>query len=56
MTGVSSSFDEFMHEMEDEARQAGPEAEAAFFESQQRHWIGRRRRGVRQGIWRAWGA
>ena len=42
MTGVSSSFDEFMREMEDEARQAGPEAEAAFFESQQRHWIGRR--------------
>src|SRR5437764_9972483 len=39
---MSSSFDEFMREMEDEAVQAGPEAEAAFFESQQRHWIGRR--------------
>jgi len=39
---MSSSFDEFMREMEDEAREAGPEAEAAFFESQQRHWIGRR--------------
>src|SRR5438067_9487158 len=39
---MSSSFDEFMREMEDEARQAGPHAEDAFFESQQRHWIGRR--------------
>src|SRR5438067_11223444 len=39
---MSSSFDEFMREMENEARQAGPEAEAAFFESQQRHWLGRR--------------
>src|SRR5438067_11066368 len=39
---MSSSFDEFVREMEEEARQAGPEAEAAFFESQQRHWIGRR--------------
>src|SRR6266511_2987034 len=39
---MSSSFDEFMREMEDEARQDGPEAEAAFFESQQRHRIGRR--------------
>ena len=39
---MSSSFDEFMREMEDEARQAGPEAEAALFESQQRHWVGRR--------------
>lgn len=39
---MSSSFDEFIRAMEDEARQAGPEAEAAFFESQQRHWIGRR--------------
>src|SRR5438105_4424417 len=39
---MSSNFDDFMREMEEEARQAGPEAEAAFFESQQRHWIGRR--------------
>ena len=39
---VSSSFDDFMREMEEEARQAGPEAEASFLESQQRHWIGRR--------------
>src|SRR5579859_5818114 len=39
---MSSSFDDFMAEIEEEARQAGPEAEAAFFESQQRHWIGRR--------------
>jgi len=39
---MSSSFDDFMAEMEEEAHQAGPEAEAAFFESQQRHWIGRR--------------
>ena len=39
---MSSSFDDFMREIEEEARQAGPEAEAAFFESQQRHWIGRR--------------
>src|SRR5438876_5441499 len=39
---MSRSFDEFMREMEDGARQAGPEAEAAFFESQQRYWIGRR--------------
>jgi transcriptional regulator with XRE-family HTH domain len=38
---MSSSFDEFIRAMEDEARQAGPEADA-FFESQQRHWIGRR--------------
>src|SRR6266567_3923756 len=39
---MSTSFADFMHEMEEEARQAGPEMEAAFFESQQRHWIGRR--------------
>jgi DNA-binding XRE family transcriptional regulator len=39
---MSSSFDDFMRDMEEEARQAGPEAEAAFFESQQRHWVGRR--------------
>ncbi len=39
---MSSSFDDVMAEMEEDARQAGPEAEAAFFESQQRHWIGRR--------------
>jgi transcriptional regulator with XRE-family HTH domain len=31
-----------MDEMEEEARQASPEVEAAFFESQQRHWISRR--------------
>src|SRR5579864_8343192 len=39
---MSSNFDDFMREMEEEAGQAGPQAEAAFFESQQRHWIGRR--------------
>ena len=39
---MSTSFDDFMRDMEEEARQAGPAAEAAFFESQQRHWIGRR--------------
>lgn len=39
---MSSSFDDFIRDLEEEARQAGPEAEAAFFESQQRHWIGRR--------------
>ncbi len=39
---MSSSFDDFMRDMEEEARQAGPAVEAAFFESQQRHWIGRR--------------
>jgi transcriptional regulator with XRE-family HTH domain len=39
---MSTSFDDFMRDMEAEAYRAGPEAEAAFFESQQRHWIGRR--------------
>ena len=39
---MSSSFDDFMAEMEEEGHRAGPETEAAFFESQQRHWIGRR--------------
>ncbi len=39
---MSTSFDDFMRDMEAEAYQAGPEAEAAFLESQQRHWIGRR--------------
>ena len=39
---MSTSFDDFMRDLAEEARQAGPEAEAAFFESQQRHWIGRR--------------
>lgn len=38
---MSSSFADFMHEMEDEAHRAGSAVEAAFFESQQRHWIGR---------------
>ena len=38
---MTSSFTDFMHEMADEARQSGPEVEAAFFETQQRHWIAR---------------
>jgi transcriptional regulator with XRE-family HTH domain len=36
---MSSSFSDFMLEMEQEARNAGPVVEAAFRESQ--HWIGR---------------
>src|SRR5713226_6665429 len=47
---MSTSFDDFMREMEEEARQAGPEPEAAFFESQQRHWIGRRLFGRRREL------
>src|SRR5258708_2525101 len=39
---MSTSFDDFMRDMEAEAYQTGPESEAAFVESQQRHWIGRR--------------
>jgi transcriptional regulator with XRE-family HTH domain len=39
---MSNSFADFMREMEEEAHQAGPAVQAAFFESQQRHWIGRR--------------
>lgn len=42
MTGLSSSFDDFMREILEEAHDGGPNAEAAFFESQQRHWIGQR--------------
>lgn len=38
---MSSSFSDFMLEMEQESRSGGPEVEATFFESQQRHWIGR---------------
>jgi len=34
---MSTSFDDFMRDMEEEARQAGSEPEAACFESQQRH-------------------
>ena len=39
---MSSSFADFMRVMEEEARQACPELEATFFESQERHSIGRR--------------
>jgi DNA-binding XRE family transcriptional regulator len=38
---MTSSFTDFMHEMAVEARQSGPEVEAAFFDTQQRHWIAR---------------